>query len=81
MTLFETEDAWTTAWLAPVADGQATMSERTLARIAARPGGVEAVCAAAQTLGVCSVNDGAASHHQHLLLLLLLRTCRGRARS
>ena len=52
MTLFETEDAWTTAWLAPVADGQATMSQRTLARIAARPGGVEAVCAAAQTLGV-----------------------------
>ena len=52
MTTFNTVDAWTNAWLAPVADGKATMSQRTLTRVAARPGGVDAVCAAARMLGV-----------------------------
>lgn len=53
MTEFEsTEDTWTETWLASVAGGTAAMSQRTLARLAARPGGVEAVCAAAQARGV-----------------------------
>ena len=45
-------DAWTDGWLAAVASGEVTMSQRTMARVAARPGGVEAVCTAARARGV-----------------------------
>ena len=45
-------DEWTEQWLAAVARGERTMSQRTLERIEARPGGVAAVCAAARAHGV-----------------------------
>lgn len=52
MTKSETVDEWTNTWLAAVAEGELTMSQRTLERVTARPGGVDAVCAAARERGV-----------------------------
>lgn len=45
-------DAWTENWLASVADGTQTMSQRMLTRVEERPGGLKAVCAVAQAKGV-----------------------------
>ena len=45
-------DAWTENWLASVADGTQTMSQRMLSRVEERPGGLDAVCAVARARGV-----------------------------
>lgn len=44
--------AWAIAWLAAVADGSRTMSQRTLASVEARGGGLAAVTEAARARGV-----------------------------
>ena len=45
-------NAWAIAWLAAVADGSRTMSQRTLASVEARGGGLAAVTEAARARGV-----------------------------
>ena len=44
--------AWTSAWLDAVADGSLTMSQRKLASVNARGGGVDAVKRVAEAKGV-----------------------------
>lgn len=58
------QSAWVTTWIDSVADGSATMSQRSLSTIATRGGGLAAVKKAARSRGV------------HLLLL---KDDRGRA--
>ncbi len=48
----EKTDAWIAAWLDSVTDGTSTMSQRSLARIKLRGGGLNAVKAAARRRGV-----------------------------
>ena len=43
---------WATAWLAPVAEGRSTMSQRKLSSIDVRGGGLDGVKAVAHALGV-----------------------------
>ena len=43
---------WVAAWLAAVADGTLTMSQRSLASVEARGGGLDAVVAAVRARGV-----------------------------
>ena len=45
-------DAWTTIWLDAVASGASAMSQRILAKVEQRPGGLESVCAAARARSV-----------------------------
>lgn len=53
----ESTSAWIATWLDAVADGSSTMSQRSLASIERRAGGLEAVVSAAEKRGI------------HLLLL------------
>lgn len=43
---------WADAWLAAVADGSLTMSQRKLSSIEERPGGIETVRAVAEQRGI-----------------------------